>query len=39
MVLSVEGESNIPNSGKRIRHMYSEPAQPKPERCCVTCYR
>ena len=27
----VEGESNIPNSGKRIRHMYSEPAQPKPE--------
>ena len=27
----VEGESNIPNSGKTIRHMYSEPAQPKPE--------
>ena len=21
----------FPNSGKRIRHMYSEPAQPKPE--------
>ena len=32
----VEGESNIPNSGKRIRHMYSEPAQPKPEGAALT---
>ena len=27
----VEGESNIPNSGKRIQRIYSDPAQPKPE--------
>jgi uncharacterized cofD-like protein len=27
----VEGESNIPHSGKRIRHIYSDPALPKPE--------
>ena len=27
----VEGESNIPNSGKCIRRMYSDPALPKPE--------
>ena len=27
----VEGESNIPNSGKRIKRVYSQPATPKPE--------
>ena len=27
----VEGESNIPNSGKRIQRIYSDPVQPKPE--------
>ncbi|MFR6482234.1 MAG: hypothetical protein ACLUPK_01670 [Veillonella sp.] len=34
----VEGESNIPHSGKRIRHIYSDPSIAKARRGCITCH-